>query len=75
MTLVVFANTGFGNSWIIAAGSYEACTGIFTPDEGITVDDNYVSVVSQLVQAKYTYARQMIQQDYYQVLEDSGLEW
>ena len=75
MPLVVFANTGFGNSWITAAGTYEASTGIFTPNEGITVDDNYVSVVSQLVQAKYTYARQMIQQDYYQVLEDSGLEW
>ena len=75
MPLVIFANTGFGNSWITAAGTYEASTGTFTPNEGITVDDNYVSLVSQLVQAKYTYAKQMIQQDYYQILEDSGLEW
>lgn len=75
MPLVIFANTGFGNSWITAAGTYEASTGTFTPNEGITVDDNYVSLVSQLVQAKYTYAKQMIQQDYYQILEDSGLVW
>ena len=75
MPLVIFANTGFGNSWITAAGTYEASTGTFTPNEGITVDDNYVSLVSQLVQAKYTYAKQMIQQDYYQILENSGLEW
>ena len=75
MPLVIFANTGFGNSWITAAGTYEASTGTFTPNEGITVDDNYVSLVSQLVQAKYTYAKQMIQQDYYQILEARGLEW
>lgn len=75
MPLVVFANTGFGNSWITAAGTYEASTGNFTPNEGITVDEGYVRTVSQLVQAKYTYAKQIIQQNYYQVLEDSGVEF
>ena len=73
MPLVVFANTGFGNSWITAAGTYEASTGTFTPNEGITVDENYVKTVSQLVQAKYTYAKQIIQQDYYRILYDSGV--
>ena len=73
MPLVVFANTGYGNSWITAAGTYEASTGTFTPNEGVTVDEGYVAAVSQLVQAKYTYAKQMIQQNYYQVLLDSGV--
>lgn len=73
MPLVIFANTGFGNSWITAAGTYEASTGTFTPNPGITVDDGYVSTVSRLVQAKYTYAKQIIQQDYYRVLADSGV--
>ena len=59
--------------WITAAGTYEASTGTFTPNEGITVDENYVKTVSQLVQAKYTYAKQIIQQDYYRILYDSGV--
>ena len=73
MPLVIFANTGYGNSWITAAGTYEASSGTFTPNEGITVDDSYVSTVSSLVQAKYTYAKQIIQQDYYQILENNGV--
>ena len=73
MPLVIFANTGYGNSWITAAGTYEAASGTFTPNEGITVDDSYVSTVSSLVQAKYTYAKQIIQQDYYQILENNGV--
>lgn len=75
MPLVVFANTGFGNSWITAAGTYEAATGIFTPNPGVTVDEGYVRAVTQLVQAKYTYAKQIIQQDYYRVLADYGVTW
>lgn len=68
MPLVVFANTGFGNSWITAAGTYEASTKTFTPNEGITVGDDYVSAVNRLVQAKYSYAKLLIQQDYYKVV-------
>lgn len=65
MPLVVFANTGFGNSWITEAGTYEASTKTFTPNPGVDVDDNYVSTVSRLVQAKYSYAKLLIQYDYY----------
>ena len=68
MPLVVFANTGFGNSWITAAGTYEAATGTFTPNEGVTVADGYVKAVNRLVQAKYSYAKQIIQQDYYSIV-------
>lgn len=73
MPLVVFANTGFGNSWISAAGTYEASTKTFTPNPGVEVDDSYVSAVSRLVQAKYSYAKLLIQNDYYSyVLPDPG---
>ena len=68
MPLVIFANTGFGNSWITAAGTYEASTKTFTPNPGIEVADNYVSKVNRLVQAKYSYAKLMIQNDYYSTL-------
>jgi len=68
MPLVIFANTGFGNSWITAAGTYEASTKTFTPNEGVVVDDGYVKTVNRLVQAEYSYAKQIIQQDYYNIL-------
>lgn len=66
MPLVVFANNvGKGNSWITAAGTYEANTGTFTPNPGITVDDEYVSRVHRLVAAKVNYSKLIIQKDYY----------
>ncbi len=66
MPLVIFAsNLGQGNSWISAAGTYEASTGIFTPNAGITVADDYVSKVNRLVAGKINYARLIVAKDYY----------
>ena len=63
MPLVILP-TNRGNSWITAAGTYDAKTRTFTPDPGITVADDYVDTVTALVDAKYSYARQLIQYDY-----------
>ena len=69
MPLVVFANNkGQGNSWITAAGTYEASTKTFTPNKGITVDDDYVSRVNRLVAGKVNYSKLIIQEDYYRIL-------
>lgn len=65
MPLVVFANTGYGNSWITAAGTYEASSDTFIPNEGITVDDSYISAVKKIVNNKYNYAKLVVTQDYY----------
>ncbi len=66
MPLVIFANNhGQGNSWITAAGVYDAVTGQFTPNEGITVDDSYVSSVKKLVSGKIKYAKLIVSEDYY----------
>ncbi len=64
MPLVILPNTG-GNSWITAAGTYDASTKTFTPNPGVEVDENYVSTVTKLVQAKITYAKYIVQEDYY----------
>lgn len=63
MPLVILP-TNRGYSWITAAGTYDAKTRTFTPNPGITVADDYVKTVSSLVDAKYSYARQLIQYDY-----------
>ena len=69
MPLVVFANNkGHGNSWITCAGTYEASTKTFTPNEGVTVDDDYVTRVHRLVAAKVNYSRLIVQKDYYRAV-------
>ena len=68
MHLVIFADSGYGNSWISAAGTYEAYTDTFTPNEGVQVGEDYVSQVNRLLQDRYTYARYLIDEDYYRHL-------
>ena len=63
MPLVILP-TNRGYSWITAAGTYDAKTRTFTPNPGITVADDYGKTVSSLIDAKYSYARQLIQYDY-----------
>ena len=63
MPLVILP-TNRGYSWITAAGTYDAKTRTFTPNPGITVADDYVKTVSSLIDAKYSYARQLFQYDY-----------
>ena len=65
---LVILPTAAGNSWATVAGVYEAPTGIFTPNPGITVEDGYVDSINRLVSTKYTYAKLLIQYDYYRVV-------
>ena len=67
MPLVILPTTA-GNSWETAAGIYEAKTGVFTPNPGVTVPEYYVAVVNNMVDAKYTYAKAIIQYDYYNLV-------
>ncbi len=64
MPLVVFADY----SWITAAGRYEASTKTFIPNGNVTVDENYVEAVNKLTRAKFTYAKNIIQYDYYNLV-------
>ena len=66
MPLVILP-TPVGNSWITPAGTYEAATRTFTPHAGIAVDDNYVDTVAAIIDAKFAYARAIIQYDYYRL--------
>lgn len=65
MKIVPFVDFGFGCSWITAAGTYEAYTKTFTPNPGVTVDEDYVSKVNALVRNKETYAKYLISENYY----------
>ena len=63
MPLVILP-TPVGNSWITAAGSYEVVSNTFTPNPGVAVSDGYVNAVNAVIDAKYAYARAIIQYDY-----------
>ncbi len=66
MPLVIFGNNhGQGDSWITAAGVYEAVTGKFTPNPGVTVPEDYVEKVAKLVKAKLQYSKLIVTEDYY----------
>ena len=65
---LVILPTFAGNSWATAAGVYEVPTDTFTPNPGITVEDGYVDSINRLVSTKYTYAKLLIQYDYYRVV-------
>lgn len=67
MPLVILP-TAAGDSWITPAGSYEAATRTFTPNPGVAVSDSYVTQVESIIDAKYAYARAIIQYDYYRLV-------
>ena len=73
MPLVIFiSNHGQGVSWITAAGVYEAYTGTFTPNEGITVDDDYITRVKHLVEGKINYSKLLLSKNYYKAIFGNG---
>lgn len=68
MHLAVFADSGFGNSWVSNAGTYEASTKTFTPNPGVQVSQDYVKQVNQIVSDRYSFAKHLIGEDYYRHL-------
>lgn len=63
-SLVCFSN----RSWITDKGRYDSSTKTFTPNEGVTVADDYVKTVSSIVSKKFTYSDLILKKDYYNIL-------
>ena len=64
---LVILPTSSGNSWATAAGVFEASTRTFSARPGVTVEEDYVSRVNNIVALQYNYAQQLIARDYYRV--------
>ncbi len=62
--LVCFSN----RSWITDKGRYDSSTKTFTPNEGVTVSEDYVKTVSSIVSRKFTYADLILKKDYYDIV-------
>ncbi len=64
---LVILPTSAGNSWATAAGIYEASTRTFTANPGVTVSDDYVSVIQNRISLQYNYAQLLVAYDYYAI--------
>ena len=67
MHIALFADYGYGYSWITNAGTYESYTDTFTAAEGVELEDEeaYVEAVSSIVKNRFTYANYIVKTDYY----------
>lgn len=57
-------------SWKTDKGTYNSSTGTFTPAEGVTVSDEYVSTVKSIVGNKIYFSKIALNKDYYGKLFD-----
>lgn len=57
-----------GYSWKTDKGTYDSASGTFTPNEGVTVSDDYVSTVSAIVGNKINYSKAVLDEDYFGAL-------
>ena len=64
---LVILPTSSGNSWATAAGVFEASTRTFNARPGVTVEEDYVSRVNNIVALQYNYAQQLIARNYYRL--------
>ncbi len=64
---LVILPTSSGNSWARVAGVCEASARTFNARPGVTVEEDYVSRVNNIVALQYNYAQQLIARDYYRV--------
>ena len=62
---LVIIPVGNRYSFITDAGSYDAVTKEFTPNEGVEVNDDYVKDVTKIITDKWKYAKLLITNNYY----------
>ena len=55
-------------SWKTEKGTFDAQNGTFTPAEGETVDEAYITAVKSIVRNKIDYSRQVQNLDYFNYL-------
>ncbi len=57
-----------GKCWRTPLGVYESSTRTFTANPGVSVPEDYARRINEMVEQKYTYAKELIATDYYRIL-------
>lgn len=55
-------------SWVTDKGKYDASEQTFYPNDGVEVDETYITRISRIVANKLNFSRQVVDNDYYGVL-------
>lgn len=58
-------------SWKTEKGSYNASTGIFTPVEGVEVDEDYISYMHSYVRNKFTFSKAVHYHNYFNYITEA----
>lgn len=59
--LVIFENKSF----ITDKGRYNSVKGVFTPNPGVEVDEDYINSIKDIVDSKFYYSAKILETDYY----------
>ncbi len=55
-------------SWVTDMGKYDASEQTFYPNDGVEVDETYITRISRIVANKLNFSRQVVDNDYYGIL-------
>lgn len=59
--IVIFSDRSF----ITEKGRYSSVKGIFTPNEGVEVEENYIEEISKIIYQKFKMSAMILDYDYY----------
>ena len=57
-------------SWKTDKGYYDSRSGVFTPNDGVAVENGYVDRIKGIVKNKYTFAKGLLDYDFYGIIFD-----
>ena len=57
------------SDWKTDKGYYEASSGVFYPEDGVTVDQAYIDRIKTIVKNKKSYSQGILDYDYYKLVE------
>lgn len=60
----------YDGSWVTDKGCYNTSTGVFTPREGVTVEESYVERIQKIVANKIKYCRGVADYNYFNILSE-----
>lgn len=68
--LVIFESKSF----ITDKGRYNSVKGVFTPNPGVEVDENYIKSIKDVVDSKFYYSAKILETDYYKYVFKSEIK-
>lgn len=56
------------NSWVSDRGKYFSSSGIFIPNDGYTIDEEYITTMNKIVSTKISMSKYILEKNYYKYI-------